>query len=46
VGGGSYPGKEPLKASIIFKVRSIALEKLAEVLEALEGVELIDIREA
>jgi acetoin utilization protein AcuB len=45
-GGGSYPSSEPLKARIVFKVRSIPRDTLKALLEGLEGVTLLDIRES
>jgi len=46
VGGGSYPAAEPLKANIVFKVRNVSLDDLVTVLEGLEEVKILDIREA
>lgn len=46
VGGGSYFGAEPLTANISFKVRNISLEDLADLLEGMDGVEVVDIRES
>jgi acetoin utilization protein AcuB len=45
-GGGSYPGVEPLKAKIVFKVRNVSLEDLKATLEGMEEVEILDIRES
>lgn len=45
VGGGSYPAAEPLKANIVFKVRGVPFEALAGLLEGLEDVQVLDIRE-
>lgn len=45
-GGGSYPGSEPLKANIVFKVRNIPLDSLVTLLEGLEDVKILDIRES
>lgn len=46
VGGGSYPAPEPLKANIVFKVRNVAFDDLTGLLESMEGVELLDVRES
>jgi acetoin utilization protein AcuB len=46
VGGGSYPAAEPLKANIVFKVRNVPFEALASLLEGMEGVRILDIRES
>jgi acetoin utilization protein AcuB len=46
VGGGSYPAAEPLKANIVFKVRNVPLEALVNLLEAMDGVQILDIRES
>jgi acetoin utilization protein AcuB len=45
-GGGSYPSPEPLKARIVFKVRSLPRDELEAVLRAMEGVEILDVRES
>lgn len=45
-GGGSYLGVEPLKANITFKVRNIGLEDLTALLEGMDGVDIVDIRES
>jgi acetoin utilization protein AcuB len=45
-GGGSYPCDEPLKARIVFKVRGLPQAELETLLQGLEGVELLDIRES
>jgi acetoin utilization protein AcuB len=45
-GGGAYPGTMPLKANIVFKVRSISLDDLTTLLTGMEGVEILDIRES
>ena len=45
-GGGSYPAAEPLKANIVFKVRNVSPEKLKTLLEGLDDVEILDIRES
>jgi acetoin utilization protein AcuB len=44
VGGGSYPAPEPLKANIVFKVRNVPVDRMAALLQELEGVEILDIR--
>jgi acetoin utilization protein AcuB len=46
VGGGSYLGVEPLTANITFKIRNIALEDLAALLQGMDGVDVVDIRES
>jgi acetoin utilization protein AcuB len=46
VGGGSYPAGEPLRANIVFRVRNVPLSELATLLEALDGVQIVDIRES
>jgi acetoin utilization protein AcuB len=46
IGSGSYPAAEPLKANIVFKVRNVLLDDLVTVLEGLEEVKILDIREA
>jgi acetoin utilization protein AcuB len=45
-GGGSYPSSEPLKARIVFKVRSLSKDELEAVLKGLEGIEILDIRQS
>ena len=45
-GGGSYPSPEPLKAKIVFKVRSLPRDELEALLRAMEGVEILDMRES
>lgn len=45
-GGGAYPGAQPLKANIVFKVRNISLDGLTTLLKGMEGVEILDIRES
>jgi len=45
-GGGSYPSATPLKARIVFKVRGTPRDELKALLEGLENVELLDIRES
>jgi acetoin utilization protein AcuB len=45
-GGGSYLGAEPLKANITFRVRNIVLEDLTALLEGMDGVDIVDIRES
>lgn len=46
VGGGSYPSKEPLKANIVFKVRNVPMQELKDILNELEQVDIIDLRES
>jgi acetoin utilization protein AcuB len=46
VGGGSYPAIEPLKANIVFKVRNVSLDDLVALLEGMEDVQILDIRES
>lgn len=46
VGGGSYSAPEPLKANIILKVRNIGLGDLTALLEGMDGVDIVDIRES
>jgi acetoin utilization protein AcuB len=46
VGGGSYPAAEPLRANIVFRVRSVGLQELATLLKELDGVQILDIRES
>lgn len=45
-GGGSYPGAEPLKARIVFKVRGLPRDELQALLKGLDNVEILDIRES
>jgi len=45
-GGGSYPAAEPLKANIIFKVRMVPLDDLVTLLEGMEDVKILDIRDS
>lgn len=45
-GGGSYPGAEPLKAKIVFKVRNVPLGNLKTLLQGMDSVEILDIRES
>jgi acetoin utilization protein AcuB len=45
-GGGSYPGADPLEARITFKVRNVPLDELKALLEGMDGVEILDIRES
>jgi acetoin utilization protein AcuB len=45
-GGGSYPAAEPLKANIVFKVRMVPFDQLAALLEGMEDVEILDIRDS
>ncbi len=45
-GGGAYPAAEPLKFNIVFKVRHISLEKVRSLLEEMENVTILDIRES
>jgi acetoin utilization protein AcuB len=45
-GGGSYLGAEPLKANITFRVRNIDLEDLTVLLEGMDDVDIMDIRES
>jgi acetoin utilization protein AcuB len=46
VGGGSYPAGEPLRANIVFRVRNVPLQELATLLERLDGLQILDIRES
>lgn len=46
VGGGSYPASEPLRANIVFRVRDVPLQELSALLEGMEGVQVLDIRES
>lgn len=46
VGGGPYPAEEPLRANIVFRVRNVPLQELASLLEAIDGVQILDIRES
>jgi acetoin utilization protein AcuB len=46
VGGGSYPAAEPLKSNIVFKVRNVAVDDLANLLEGMEDVRVLDMRES
>ena len=46
VGGGAYAGDQPLRSNIIFKVRNVTIEELATLLEDMDGVEILDIRES
>ena len=45
-GGGAYPVSEPLKANLVFKVRNVALDELRALLDEMEGVVILDIRES
>lgn len=45
-GGGSYPAAEPLKANIVFKVRMVSFDDLATLLEGMEDVKILDIRDS
>lgn len=45
-GGGSYPAAEPLKANIIFKVRMVSFDDLVTLLEGMEDVKILDIRDS
>lgn len=45
-GGGAYPSPEPLQANLVFKVRHITLNDMAAVLDSLDGVKVMDIRES
>ena len=45
-GGGSYPAAEPLKANIVFKVRMVPFDQLAVLLEKMQDVEILDIRDS
>lgn len=46
IGGGSYPASEPLQANIVFKVRNVPLDDLIALLEGMEDVQILDIRES
>jgi acetoin utilization protein AcuB len=46
VGGGSYPADQPLRANIVFRVRNVPMQELATLLQGLDGVEILDIRES
>jgi acetoin utilization protein AcuB len=46
VGGGSYPADEPLKANIVFRVRNVPFDELNSLLQSMEGVEILDIRQS
>jgi hypothetical protein len=46
VGGGAYPAPEPLTGNIVFKVRHIAAETLTSVLEGIEDLTILDMRES
>ncbi|HSR35318.1 MAG TPA: CBS and ACT domain-containing protein [Anaerolineae bacterium] len=46
IGGGSYPASEPLQANIVFKVRNVSLDDLTALLEGMEDVRILDIRES
>ncbi len=46
LGTSIYPASEPLKANIVFKVRNISLDDLTALLQGIEGVQLLDIRES
>jgi acetoin utilization protein AcuB len=45
-GGGSYQPAEPLKARIVFKVRNVPADAMRALLNGMEGIEIIDIRES
>jgi acetoin utilization protein AcuB len=45
-GGGAYPSPEPLKARIVFKVRNLSEDDLLALLEGMEGIEILDIRQS
>jgi acetoin utilization protein AcuB len=45
-GGGSYPAAEPLKANIVFKVRMVPFDQLVALLEGMEDLEILDIRDS
>lgn len=46
LGGGAYPSEEPLKFRIVFKVRHVRIDDLVKVLEGIEDLDILDIREA
>lgn len=46
LGSSSYPAAEPLKANIVFKVRNVPLDDLVTVLEGVEDLKILDVREA
>jgi acetoin utilization protein AcuB len=45
-GGGAYASPEPLKANIVLKVRHVPPEELRSLLEGIEGLSIVDIRES
>jgi acetoin utilization protein AcuB len=45
-GGGAYPSPEPLKANLVFKVRYVSLEDMTALLEGLDDVTVVDLRES
>jgi acetoin utilization protein AcuB len=45
-GGGAYPSPEPLKANLVFKVRYITLKDMADLMDSLDGIKVVDIRES
>lgn len=45
-GGGSYPSDRPLMAKLVFKVRGVSLEDLKALLEGMDDVEILDIRQS
>jgi acetoin utilization protein AcuB len=45
-GGGAYPVSEPLKANLVFKVRNVPLDELRALLDGIEGLVILDIRES
>jgi len=45
-GGGAYPSPEPLKANLVFKVRYITLKDMADLMDSLDGIKVLDIRES
>lgn len=46
LGSGAYQADEPLKANIVFKVRNVSKDDLAALLEGMEGINILDIRES
>ncbi|HSR32445.1 MAG TPA: CBS domain-containing protein, partial [Anaerolineae bacterium] len=46
IGGGSYPASEPVQANIVFKIRNVSLDGLTALLEGMEDVRILDIRES
>lgn len=45
-GGGAYPSPEPLKANLVFKVRYMTLKDMTALLESMDDVTIVDIRES